>query len=201
MFDDTNDLNCIEADCWQLLTRAVTDRECGWRLPVLATADGTGLRQRIVVLRAVDAARRTVWAHTDVRSAKVKAIQDAPHVSLLFYDTTRQIQLQLSGMATVETDTVDCDQIWNTETAASLRGYLAPFAPGTIREESATNLPDEFRDRMPTREELTDGRKNFAVIKTVTQSMECVILSRHGNRRAVFQYHDKNLISADWLAP
>ena len=200
-FADPSDLNAIEAECWNLLSAAVHDRECGWRLPVLCTSETGTPRQRIVVLREVNVARRMLFVHSDVRSAKIAAIQANPRVSWLFYDAARQVQLQLTGTAVVHVEEHVTDWLWQKEPVASLRGYLAVFPPGAVCGGPETNLPEHVLGRIPEPGELLPGRKNFAVISSVIESAEWLMLRREGNLRAVFRYEGGQVASSDWLAP
>ena len=201
LFTRLDDLKSLESDCWTFLSSAVHDRNCGWRLPVLATSAADVPQQRIVVLREVVTAQRQIFAHTDVRSTKVAAIRANANVSWLFYDSVRQIQLRLNGTATVQVDPSLTGWLWDQEPAASLRGYLAPCPPGTIRGEPETNLPANVRDEIPARADLMAGRKNFAVISHATTMAEILVLRPGGNLRATFEYANGKVVSSDWLAP
>lgn len=201
MFENLKDPAAIEADCWRLLQTAVSDRNCGWRLPILATTTDGSPRQRIVVLRSVDTAKRQIFAHTDARSSKVVALGNNPQVSWLFYDAAHQVQLQLNGTATVLTKTAETQWLWDQESEASLKGYLAPLPPGTICSEAETNLPNDLGKRIPSREELKVGREHFAVIQSTPLTAECVILRRSGNQRITFRYAAEKVIEANWQAP
>ncbi|MEZ6127828.1 MAG: pyridoxamine 5'-phosphate oxidase family protein [Planctomycetaceae bacterium] len=200
-FSSTNSLTQIETDCWNLLQHAVDDRNCGWRLPVLATCSEGTLRQRTLVLRQVHPEQRQILVHTDVRSGKVRAIRQSPQVTWLFYDTQHQVQLHLTGTATIHTDDAIADQLWNTQPQSSLRGYLGSLLPGRICDQPENNIPANLRGKIPTREELSSGRVNFAVICCLIDSAECLLLSPEGNRRAVFRYSSGQTASADWVVP
>ena len=200
-FSDLTSLSAIHAECWQQLAKAVTQRDSGWRLPVLATSEADGCRQRVVVLRDVDVTRRTIYAHTDIRSAKVASIQRQPQVSWLFYDSASMVQLQLCGKAVIHKDDETADRFWNSEPESSLRGYLAPFAPSTVRDQSESNLPAKFVGRIPGRDELHSGRASFAVISCVIETMEWLLLRREGNLRARFQTLTTDNMTSEWLAP
>ncbi|HIE95532.1 MAG TPA: hypothetical protein EYG03_19145 [Planctomycetes bacterium] len=200
-FRDLTDLHGIEADCWRLLQAAVHDKSCGWRLPALATCSNGELRQRTLVLRKIDAHSHRIFAHTDARSPKIKSIRSSPNVSWLFYDATRQVQLQLTGIATVHTDGDVADRIWHGEAESSLRGYLAAYVPGSIRPMPESNLPTGVRIRVPDRNELSAARGNFAVISCEVGTADWLLLQPDGNLRARFTYEDSAVSTADWLAP
>lgn len=199
-FPNPLSLPTVLEDCWKSLERSASDRNSGWRLPILATAGGFKMRQRIVVLRKVVSADRSVFAHTDARSPKVDAIQQNSHISWLFYDHTTMVQLQVEGTARIHTTDDVADEVWAAESESSLRGYLAPYPPGTIRNSSEFNLPKSVLGRIPDRSELAAARNNFAVISCEVQSIEWLYLRREGNLRALFEYSGDD-VKTDWLAP
>lgn len=200
-FQDRQSLQRIESDCWKLLTQSVKDSTSGWKLPVFGTTGGDHCHQRIVVLRQVNTAARQIVAHTDVRSAKVEQLRVNPKSSWLFWDSERKVQLILTGNAVVHSQDQLADDLWNSEAASSLRGYLAPHAPGTVSKIPEINLPVDMRNRIPSRDELKAGRKNFAVISCSVSQAECVMLKSDGNLRTRFCYDESGLTTADWLAP
>ena len=107
------DLQWIEQDCWKHLASAVTDRQCSWRLPVMATSTPDGVYQRTLVLRRVCQITRTVQFHTDLRSDKIVQLQHHAGVSLLFYDHMRGVQLQIQGVASLHHNDSIADALWN----------------------------------------------------------------------------------------
>jgi len=200
-FANPPDLAEIECDCWSYLTAAVTDRESGWRLPILATNEMGQSRQRVLVLRSVDSVKKQLFFHTDARSAKVATLQANPQVSWLFYDHRQQVQLQVTGPTEVQTSLESTAWLWDSESPASLKGYLATLLPGSRCAEPETNVPAEWLGSIPDRAELSAGRKNFAVICTTVTAMEWLILRRDGNLRAFFAYDGAELSENGWLAP
>lgn len=197
-------LEAIHLDCWGLLEQAVTDRDCGWRLPTLATLAPAGVRQRTVVLRAVDSVRRQVFLHTDVRSAKIGQIRENPQVSLLFYDHTRSVQLMLQGKASIHTNDETADILWQHSPPEALRGYLGPLPPGMPVDEFCVNLPPFVQGRIPERAEVESGRPHFAVVSVTVEQSEWLRVSRSGNCRAVFRYFRESgevRFTAEWLVP
>ncbi|MEQ9408873.1 MAG: pyridoxamine 5'-phosphate oxidase family protein [Fuerstiella sp.] len=201
VFANPASLTEVEAECWRRLQLSVADRDSGWRLPVLATVDARGLRQRTVVLRGVNADDRIIRAHTDIRSDKIASLRSHPNASWLFYDHRWKSQLQLTGHITIHTDDPVADRLWDEESEQSLRGFLAPLPPGTRCDGPTVNLPEELRNRSPERDELAVGRQNFAVLQCNVQSAEWVLLRSDGNLRARFVYVEQNDCLAEWLAP
>lgn len=203
LFADRTALVQVERDIWTLLAQAVDDRDCGWRLPVIATRCDTGVRQRTVVLRAVDATQRQVMAHTDIRSPKILQIRADERVSLLFYDSARAIQLSVTATGSVHTDDSVADALWNAAHVLSLKYCLAPLAPGTECAAPEVNLPAGWLDRVPTRDELAAARANFAALRFSVRHIDWLSLSRSGNLRAEFSYTPEHaeVVDRRWVAP
>lgn len=200
-FSELANPDIIESDCWRMLESSVNDRECGWRHLVLATVSDNTVRQRMVVLRDVDISARRILIHTDLRSGKIAAIRKRPDVSWLCYDGATQTQLQMCGTAMIHTDDEVADRLWQQQPESSLRGYLGQLPPGATCQVAEVNLPELFRDKIPDRNQLASGRRNFAAISCVISELEWLKLGRHGNLRARFQYHSTGAVSAEWLAP
>ncbi len=204
MPDDLNSsaaLTTIFATCWDLLEAAAAGNGTGWRLPVLATQSSQGIQQRTIVLRTVLRPRNSLLFHTDVRSAKIEQLQADANASLLFYDSQLEVQLQVRGVATIHTNDETADQLWEANTPASLKMYLAPLAPGTTTKGPDCNLPDSMRGRLPERSEILPGRDHFAAVKFTVQSIEWLRLSRNGNLRAVLFCSNGNRDHSEWMTP
>ncbi len=203
--DSPTALAGIDSGCWRHLRKAVDDSMAAWRLPCLATQSVNGCKQRTVVLRAVDAARRLLSFHTDVRSGKVLHIREHAEVSLLFYDPATKVQVVAQGIASVHTDDMFADRLWNESTPASLKMYLGELAPGTITAMPSCNEPEFVQGRVPERTEIEAGRRNFAAIAVVVSELEWLQLSRDGNFRARIVYvrnkADSISSEAHWLIP
>lgn len=200
-FHDTGHLSRIEADCWSLLEASVQDAESDWRLPVFGTSYQGCCFQRSVVLRRTDVSTRSLVFHTDRRSAKVMHIRSNASVSLLFYDRQFKAQLSILAKASVVLQGPLFEEIWNTESASSLRTYLAPSAPGQDSLKPNCNLPESVVGRVPSRRELQEAIDNFAVIRCDVTSADWLLLQRDGNLRARFDYDGGELVRCRWLTP
>lgn len=198
-FKSLGQLEEIEAACWKALLAAVSDRESGWRLPVLATGNAS-VSQRTVVLRSVDVGHYELRIHTDVRSPKVDAVRVNGDVSMLFYDQSG-VQLAVVGRASLHTDDAVADAMWQAEAPVSLKGYLGTNPPGAVMPQVDHNLPAELLNVVPERGEIEAGRANFAAIVIRVVSIDWLCLDRSGNRRARFVYSDGDCVQRDWIAP
>ena len=194
-------LDEVHADIWRKLTAAPDMADHAWRLPVLGTVADGQPQTRTVVLRAVNASDRTLTIHTDIRSPKVAQLRTNPSVSLVLYDQASMEQVVACGAATIHTNDDVADANWETAAASSRRGYLGKLAPGTRVDQPETNLPETVAGRIPSEEELTAGRSNFAAITIAVATLDWLLLDRSGNYRAVFRYEPDGAASSDWLAP
>lgn len=200
-FADTSSLEQIESDCWKLLVRAAADAKSDFRLPVLGTQTPTSTAQRIVVLRATDAEARTLLIHTDARSAKVRQLKNHPVAALLFYDKAKKVQLRVTAAATIHTDDEIADQLWQSESATSLKGYLGPLTPGSVCATAEHNLHPEFLESIPDRSQLEVARPNFATIRFQVVQFDWLQLNRSGHLQAQFTYAEGQSVARTWTAP
>lgn len=194
-----DDLDAIFDDAWTRLTRGVKDRRSAFHTPVVATLGSDGVRQRVMVLRAADRARRALRFHTDCRSAKVAHIGSGAVASVLGYDPGARIQLLLGGTLALA-DPEATEAAWQMSALTSRRAYLAAPGPGTPIDEPGSGLPEALLTRAPTGEEAAAGRANFAALAFVVERVEWLELTASGNRRALFT-HTEGRWSATWLIP
>jgi len=196
-----NELRTIFNQCWQKLTAAAQTPGAAWRTPVLATVFTDQPRQRTVVLRFADSDSGSLWLHTDLRSAKIDHIAQQPAVSLLFWDSAAETQLQVRGHASVHASGPARQQLWDSSPESSLRMYLAPQAPGVPATFPSPNLPAQFVGQVPSRAELQAGLAMFAAVQIQAHTLEWLQLSRDGHRRAEFAVTGGKLQQATWLEP
>jgi pyridoxamine 5'-phosphate oxidase len=183
--DHYNNLTATLAYVWQLLHRACADRHAGFHTPVLATQGADGPQTRVLVLRAVDQAARSVLFYTDARSAKLHALAHDARVALNFYDAARKVQLRTRGTAHLHTQDTLANTHWNTATLTARRCYLGA-APGQLSDAPTSGLPAALEGRAPTLEEVLPGRAHFAVLQVVLHEIEWLHVHSTGHRRARF---------------
>ncbi len=195
------DLKSVEGIWKEMLQRAVSDRAHAFKKPVLTTIGSAGMpKARIVILRDVQMDDRSVRLHTDARSEKVSEIRKNPNVMLAFYDPSEEIQIQLSGQATVHFSDAYADAAWTGAAPSSRRAYLAEIVPGTPLSGPASGLPGDVEGIIPTEERLGAGRSNFAAVQLVFDQVDWLFLSPRGNRRARFTFNGETWVGT-WLAP
>lgn len=188
---------------WLQLGRGVPDMAHGFHWPVVATVDDDGLPEaRVVVLRSAlrDAARFTF--HTDARSPKVRQLTDRGRAALLFHDGRTKLQVRARCRAAVLEDGDLHEAGWNAIGLGSKRCYLAPNPPSTPAEAHDPNVPEEWRNRVPTEAAVAAGRSRFRVIACTAVQLDVLLLLRDGHRRAQYDYDsDGSLRAATWLRP
>lgn len=195
------DLNSVQTTWREMLQSAVSDRIHPFKKPVLTTIGLKGEpKARIIILRDVDFEARSIRLHTDARSAKISEIGRNPNVMLAFYDPTHEIQIQMSGVATVHKHDAYADAAWRGAPPPSRRAYLAEREPGMPLSGPASGLPADVEGKIPSEERLETGRSNFAAVQMVFEQVDWLFLSPNGNRRARFTW-DADGWTGTWLAP
>ena len=196
-----NDLSAVYQAAEELLACGRDDPAHPFRKPVLSSVGPDGApRARIIILRDVIFDERIIRLHTDVRSSKILEIQENPDVILAFYDPEQEVQLQLSGRATIHGDDGFADSAWVQASAPSRRAYLATGHPGTASPVPTSGLPVDVEGIIPPEKRLSEGRENFAAIQIRYHQIDWLFLSPNGNRRARFVFED-GAWGATWRVP
>ena len=175
----------LQVRVWQMLARGVADRHAPGRHIALATTAPDGAPQvRTVVLRAADAAAATLDIHTDLRSAKVRALHARPLAEALVWDPRAHLQARLSGEVTILTGPAAA-ALWARVPPAARPVYGAEPPPGTPIPESLAYA-------------TADGTAAFAVLRLTLARIEVLHLGdRH--RRAAFLREGG--WQGQWLSP
>lgn len=179
------------AQALDALARGVADRHHGFHCPALATIGLDGAPSiRTLVLRGVDAGSRRLRLHSDRRAAKVAELAADGRAALLFYDAGAQLQLRLSGRATLHADDAIADGAWAGSREMSRRCYAIAPAPGSaIPAPPAAPLDSEA------------GRPHFCVVLFHLETLESLHLAAAGHRRARFAWDAAGQATATWLVP
>lgn len=189
----------LDRDVWQQLMVAPAEKHSQFKTFTVATIDLEGLPDtRMVVLRQVDEANKTLWFHTDNRSKKIPQLRARPEVLLLFWDEEQQVQLRCRASITIHTDDVEASNHWAKTWEGTRKMYLSEYEPGSTRPEPYPGFPVALGENLPTREVSEAGRPNFAVVECRITSIDYLHLSRAGQTRARFEYGANDF---EWLAP
>lgn len=192
-----DDLDGARAEAWRRLARGVADRRSGFHTVQLATlgADG-GPRVRTVVLRGVDAAARTLRAHTDARSDKATQMETDARAEICAYDAQAKIQIRARGVIAADRDGAAADAAWAGSAPGSRLCYRAAHGPGAPLQTPAQADPTEaMRQAGPD-----VGRENFMAMLLTVERLEWLYLAARGHRRAAFDW-DGTGWRGRWLAP
>jgi pyridoxamine 5'-phosphate oxidase len=193
-------LDGILNEVWAMLKRGVTNYKDPFHCPVLGTTGGDICSMRTFILRQFMLPDRVLVCHTDIRAAKVQEISDSDGVSWLFYHPKKKVQLRISGHAVLHGDDQFADEQWAATRITSRLNYCAVESPGTSVDRPTSGLPDFMLNKVPSLLESEKGRKNFMTIACRIDSMDWLVLSVLGNRRARFDW-DENRLNATWLIP
>lgn len=193
-------LDGILNEVWAMLKRGVANYKDPFHWPILGTTGGDSCSMRTVILRRFMLPDRILVCHTDARAVKVQEISDSERVSWLFYHPKKKVQLRMSGHAVLHADDQFADEQWAATRITSRLNYCAVESPGTSVDRPSSGLPDFLLNKVPSLLESEKGRKNFMTIACRIDSMDWLVLSMLGNRRARFDW-DENRLNATWLIP
>ena len=188
----------IEKKIWQLLTRAVNDRNSNFRTPVFICGTDKDLDGRVVVLRKADQQNNFIQYHSDIRSSKIEKIKKNPNCSILFYGKEEKIQLRIKAECVVNHDNEVTKESWEKTGHISRKCYLVTNGPGTASDKPTSGLDNKFDNFDFTKEESEAGYKNFCIIRCNIKSIEWLYLAAKGHRRALFDLKNNK---KNWLVP
>ena len=175
MIDECN----LLSDVWRRLAQGSANPTHPFRTGALATIDAVGRPAvRTIVLRRADEASRTLWFHTDRRSAKVAGLSGR-HVAWLFYDPVEKLQVRLSGSAAVHTEGPPAEALWRDVPPPVRTTYQSPLPPGTPIDRPHRNVPDAGGEA---------GHENFAAVATLIDAIDVVQLDPGGHGRFQIDY-------------
>ena len=184
---------------WRQLEAAVTQRNHGWRVPVLATTDGRWADARTVVLREAVLANRRLVFYTDRRSPKLAQLTSHPDGTLVMWCSALGWQLRCKVRLVLQAPGPATMLRWaRIEQSASAQDYLSPLPPGSplgaelagpaeLAElaELAESPASPALPTPPTSQGMTK-HENFAVVNAAVVSLDWLELHRDGHRRALF---------------
>lgn len=153
------------------LLRSNKDRKHPFRLLQLATVGKDYPEIRTVVKREMNA-DWTFLIYTDLRTPKVKEIEDHSKVSLHLYHPKKQLQVRLKGEAEVLTSGALFEEhLAKAKSAPSVSDYTSRQVPST-----------ELRGEEPSYGE----NMHFGLIHVITMEIDILKLDRAGHQRAYF---------------
>ena len=191
-------LSELEKEIKSKLVRGHLDKKSPFNLFVLSTASNKNVNSRIVVMRKFCPVKWEIIIHSDLRSKKMSELRSNKLVCLNFWDPKKNFQIRIRGEAKKYED--NNDRVWDELSSWSKRNYLSQGIPGEYTEKGISGFDEEFLNIPPNYEHSSQGKKNFCQIKIFIKSMDCLILSRLGYRRALFE-NKANIMQKKWLIP
>lgn len=180
MSDPFADLGSLEAHVWDRLVEAARDPDDPFRCVALATQGADGPEARIVGLRRADRALAEVEVHSDLRTAKVSALERDSRAALLLWDADARVQLRLAlDMRVVRAD----PERWGRVPRSARLNYGTDPAPGT-----PIAAPEVLR--------RTSEMARFVALVGCVRRIDMLSLAHNPHRRAVFDAQ-----AARWVAP
>lgn len=117
------ELATLPDGCWAALEKGADAADHPFHTAVIATVRDQEPEARIVVLRAADTVTRTLWFHTDRRSAKVASLSANARLSWVFWDAGENIQLRCTGTSCLDTPADLVAEHWEALHAGSRSLY------------------------------------------------------------------------------
>lgn len=173
------------------LAAGAADPGSPFHVLTLGTAGAAAPRLRSVVLRGFEPAAHRVTVHTDARSPKVAEIKAEPRVELHVWDDAGKVQLRLTGIARLHCRDERAEAEWSALGQHTRATYQVGAPPSSV-----------LHGPPPADQDLAAAQSVFTVIDVALDGIEHLVLSREGNRRAVFrlpQGDASGAIEADWL--
>ena len=189
----------IEKKIWSLLDDAVTNRDSPFRIPVFICGTQNDIDGRIVVLRKTDQSNKLLQFHSDIRSDKIKKLNNNNNASMLFYDKEEKIQVRVKIDCTINHENEVTKKSWLKTGHMSRKCYLVDNGPGTESLTPTSGLKPELDNFEYTMQESEKGYKNFTVIQCKIKNIEWLYLAAKGHRRARFEFSDYT--KGCWLIP
>ena len=166
------------------IQRGTVDRKSPFKLPVLSSCDGNIVFQRIVVARRYNERDHSLIIYTDHESKKYYQLKTNPSCSLLFWDTKKRLQVQVTGEASFLVNKID---YWDKLSDTQKKDYAINPFPGT--EISAA---DDFN--------YDSAKSRFEVISIQFKTLDILELTPSGHKRAK-SILNKNEREDFWLTP
>lgn len=196
-----SDMDELLNHIWEEVEQRAQDPAHPYHTPTFGTVGTNGPSLRTVILRQVDTQERSLIFHSDSRAQKIKEIQNNSRVTWHFWSPDSNEQLRLMGEASLHFDDELANAVWQNSHPKSLKIYVKPIAPNTEVDEPQSGIAAEIESaKLSNRDEVEEGRKYFAVVRTRIDEISFLHLHKEGNYRAHFKW-GKNGVSSSWIIP
>ena len=143
---------------------------------------------RTVILR--DFNENFLSFNSDVRSSKIQDIYNHSEVSALFYDKGRRVQLRMTGNAKINHQNDTAKKVWDKVDLQSRKCYMGAFPPGKRLDNWIPNIPLEYLETDPTKQDSELGYDNFCSISMTINSIDVLELHYDGHVRFMVKYKE-----------
>ena len=198
--DFYNNLDKIYIKIWDLLEAGFKNRDAPFHIPVFICTNNNSADGRVVVLRGVSKEDKNLWFHSDIRSRKIKFLNNNPIGTLLFYDKEEKVQLRIIGKTKVNYKNDTTKRSWTNTGHMSRQCYLGEKAPGSKVISPTSGLTEKIDNYKYSIEDSEIGYENFCVVEFFIQSIEWLYLAAKGHRRAFFTVKNSS-VEKNWLIP
>jgi len=153
---------------WKRLQRASDDPADSMRVMTLASVTPEGRpAARLMVIRGVDASRRTIWCHTRSPAAKIADFRACPFFALIAWDRAESVQLRITGAVRVHeadaTASAHHEQSGLLRMLAAIQGSQSSRTqPDLLWPGSVEGLQHEMR---------RDAARHFAVLEMLAEQI------------------------------
>ena len=200
--DRYTNLETVLDRVWQRLTQAAEQSGHPYRTLTFGTAQNSQPHLRTVVLRETDSEERRLAFHTNRHSQKVADLEGGSRIVWHGWDAEAREQIRLRGTATVHTDDAVAEAMWESQSPRSLAVFPHTDPPGTPLDAPDDGLRASVQERPISREDVAEGRRHFAVVRTVIDEIDWLHLHPEGHYRAQFQFRpDQQRFEGTWVVP
>lgn len=190
----------ILKNIWKNLDLGTLQRRHPFHTPVFATVCDDAPELRTVVLRRFWRRPPQLAFHSHQGSPKIAQIRTNPRVYWLFYHPEEKLQVRVKGTAAIHTADELADEQWQSTELFSRRCYVGD-APTVESRRPTSGLPEDLIDREPTQSESEQGRKNFVVVTSTVEQIDCLEMNVKGHRRSLFRWTENGELETKWLTP
>lgn len=166
--------NTIWTEIKEDLLEAPKNYDHPFRLFTLATIGNDKVpRMRTLVLREVKEDLSLIF-YTDNRTKKIAQIKENNTVSLLFYDSSKMVQLVVEGSAMIITNETIINDIWSKLNPANKKDYTTLKPPGTL-----VHHPEDV--------EYLTGDHHFCMVQIVPYRLEYLKIAKPNHSKVQYQ--------------
>ena len=181
----------------QHLINAIKNGSDPYHFFSLSTIDNQIASSRMVVLRNMQLNPFKIFFNCDARSPKAKQLKEQHECMALFYNQNRRIQIRMNCIAKLNYKNNLSKKVWEKTPLQSRKCYMGEFNPSSITNEWNPNVPLNYIDRDPDKNESSEGYKNFVHVEL--SIVNCDILELHYDGHVRFMINNNE--ESSFIAP